>query len=179
MVLYSCIRLHGFCLVKYKDNVIFTGAWNGRNVTAGTSLEIIAFLKQIWFHNPRCPLNKLDQVVFVTVRLLGEEVLVGVVQEWIKLWMVNCKVTPVLKYAPRHEDIWGGGGCKSARILNLNTRRSRASASRPGRFTPVGRSLVYPLKSRLGGLQIGSGGCGEEKKMFFACVSYRTTSPRS
>jgi hypothetical protein len=37
------------------------------------------------------------------------------------------------------------------------------SASRPGRFTPQGKNLRYPLDRRLGGPQNWSGRRGEEK----------------
>jgi hypothetical protein len=37
------------------------------------------------------------------------------------------------------------------------------SASRPGRFTPQGRSPWYPLDRRLGGPQCHSGCGGEDK----------------
>jgi hypothetical protein len=37
------------------------------------------------------------------------------------------------------------------------------SASRPGRFTPRGKSPWYPLDRRLGGPQTRSGRSGEEK----------------
>jgi hypothetical protein len=49
------------------------------------------------------------------------------------------------------------------RILNLGTRWGKLSVLRPGRFTPRGKSLQYPLDKRLDGPQSRSGGSGEEK----------------
>jgi hypothetical protein len=47
----------------------------------------------------------------------------------------------------RHEDVLGSGGI-APRILDLGTRWS---ASRPGRFSPQGKSPWYPLDRRVGG----------------------------
>jgi hypothetical protein len=51
------------------------------------------------------------------------------------------------------------------------------SASRPGRFTPRGKSARYPLDSMLGGPQSRSGRFGEEK--ILEPTGTRTPNPQS
>jgi hypothetical protein len=74
------------------------------------------------------------------------------------------EVVPVLFLTQHHamKTYWGGGDI-SPRILYLGTRGGEWPASRPGHFTPQGKSLWYPLDRRLDGLQSRSGHGGEEK----------------
>jgi len=58
---------------------------------------------------------------------------------------------------------WGSGGIAPC-ILDLGTRDGGEwSVSRPGCFTPGGKSPWYPFDRRMGGLKRWSGRGGEEK----------------
>jgi hypothetical protein len=56
---------------------------------------------------------------------------------------------------------WSGG--IAPRTRDLGIRWGEWSVSRPGRFTPKGKSPFYPLTRRLGGPQNKSGRGGEER----------------
>jgi hypothetical protein len=56
-----------------------------------------------------------------------------------------------------------GSGCIDPLFLTSALVGGEWSTSRPGRFTPRGKSPRYPLDRRLGGPQSRSGRSGEEK----------------
>jgi hypothetical protein len=69
------------------------------------------------------------------------------------------EVVPVLffNWAPRHEDVLDEWRYSSTQFLTSALEGSEWSASRPGRFTPQGKSPRYPLDRRLDGPQSRSG----------------------
>jgi hypothetical protein len=61
------------------------------------------------------------------------------------------------------ETYWGSGGIAPHAFLTSALDGGEWSASRPGRFTPQGKSPRYPLDRRLGESQSRSGYGDEEK----------------
>jgi hypothetical protein len=74
------------------------------------------------------------------------------------------KTYPVLKQAPRQEEVWSGG--MVPHILNLDTKWSWVVSSTPLPLYPRGKRPRFPLDRRLGGPQCRSGSGGEEKNLY-------------
>jgi hypothetical protein len=66
-------------------------------------------------------------------------------------------------WIPHHKRVLGEWKYSSTHSLISALDGGEWSASRPGRFTPQGKSLSYPFDRRLGGPQSRSGRGGEEK----------------
>jgi hypothetical protein len=67
----------------------------------------------------------------------------------------------------------------STHSLTSAVDRGKGSDSRPGCFTPKGKSPCYPLNRRLGGPLSRSGRGGEEKNSQPPCLKLRITSRKS
>jgi hypothetical protein len=76
---------------------------------------------------------------------------------------VKVKLSLCFNWAPRHEGIVGEWKYSSTHSLTSALDEGEWSASRPGRFTPQGKSVWYPLDRKLGGPQNRSRRGGEEK----------------
>jgi hypothetical protein len=75
----------------------------------------------------------------------------------------KCKVACVIKY--RYMGTYGGVKIYLHVFLTSALDGGEWSASRPGRFTPGGKSLRYPLERRLDGPQSWSERYGDERNL--------------